>query len=88
MKQWTVGWNTPGSLPDEPPIKVESWVEARAALALEVGHHFEAKINSDENVGREDMFAYTRASGIMRGMRADEPFSMFYDGWVWWLADV
>ena len=88
MRSWVVGWNEPGCLPTDTPAPCQSWSEARSVLRAEMGEHFVVKVDTERTPDHEVMFAYTQASATIRCVKEGHPFSLFYDGLVWWVADL
>jgi hypothetical protein len=88
VRVWVAGWNMPGYLPTDHPVKVDSWAEGKSFLRTELGEHFVDKIDREFQTDEETMFAYTEASAILRDVTPEHPFSLLYDGLVWWLADI
>jgi len=78
----------PGCLPDDTPIECLSWGEARSVLRAEIGEHFVTKVDAELPAEEKVMFAYTEASATIRCTKEGYPLSFYYDGLVWWIADV
>jgi hypothetical protein len=84
------GWNRPGCLPEAPPIECGTWSEARGVLRAELGEHFMHLLDLGDPPDNEAeaMGEYTSASAILRDVKAEHPFSLVYDQFVWWVADL
>jgi hypothetical protein len=96
-RQWVVGWNRPGHLPDTDPQVVPSWYMARTDLLNEMAQQVIAATDKIEERGaswdeRDDaarlIGSYTEASASVRHVGKDQPFSLYFNGLVWWVADV
>lgn len=90
MRKWFVGDNDPGCPCDTDPVKFDTWAQAHRHLRATVGERFVAMVD-DEGIDRrmpEVMGNYVVASALIRRADPDHPLSLFWNGRVWWLADL
>jgi hypothetical protein len=86
-KRWYVGNNEPGAVSTEEPKRFDTWAEARSHLRTTVGEQFTRRVSNTSELPTT-MGEYTVASAVMRRVDPDHPFAFFYDGRVWWVADL
>ena len=90
---WFVGWNQPGCLPDHPPHALDTWEEAFEFLRTELGAAFLARADAYagdliiDPEGKTLLEEYVAVSLMLRHATRNHPYTVAYQGQVWWVAD-
>lgn len=82
---WFSGANPPGEWSDTPPVRHLTWVAGWLWLTAQIDEHLLAARCDEEN---EATLGYDDARDTIYSADYGHPFTVLYDGLVWWLADV
>lgn len=85
---WYAGWNEPGQMPERKPNRFVTWEEAHQFILATIGEWFTQDQIESGYQGNGPMGRYVEASAALRTVRRDEPYSLFYEGQVVWVADL
>lgn len=87
-RAWFVGHNDPGAVCETDPVSFESWADARVYLRIEISDRFDEVETVADEPEHSLMGQYVEASSVLRHVRPDTPFVLFFNGQVWWVADL
>lgn len=81
MNVWVAGDNLPGQLPDAEPIRFDDWESATRHLIELMGEHYATGTDHSP-------IPFLQARAVVKHARPDTPLSLFYEGRVYWIADL